>query len=316
MKKLVRLALAAAALAVAAPAMAQGAYPLPAEVTFPEGVAYDAKTQSIYTASSPKGTVARVDARTGKATAIASPEVAQQIGTTFPGVLGMKVDSRGRLWMAGGRTGKIFVVDPKTGRLIQTITTPEPEKGLINDIAFAGGRAYITDTFRPTLWAVDAGAQIPGAAEAFLSFDGTPLQYAQGANLNGITPTPDGRTLLTGQMNKGLLFKIDLASKQVSPIPLGAETVPGADGLILQGRTLYVIRQPAGEIVTVQLSGDLASGQVVKRTAAAGLAWPATGVIVGNELVVANSQFNKRGSNDPVTPFALSRVPLADLAGR
>lgn len=309
-------ALAFLALGATTPALGAGKrHVLPADVAYPEGIAYDARSRTLYTVGSTSAAIAHVDARTGKVTTVVAKDVASQIGDLFPAVLGLKVDARGRLWMAGGRTGKVFVVDPRTGRLIQTIATPG-EGGLINDVAFAGGKAFFTDTFRGTLWAADAGADIPATPEAWVEFKGTPLEYAQGANLNGILATPDGRSLITGQMNKGLLYRIDVASKQVTPIAIGGEKVEGADGLILQGRTLYVIRQPAAEIVTVQLSPDLTWGGVVKRTKTEGLLWPATGVIVGGELVVVNTQFNKRGTNDPETPFSLQRVPLSELAGR
>lgn len=312
---MIRTAVFALTLLSAGAALAQtGArYSLPAEVRHPEGVAYDPAAGRLITASAVNGVIALIDARSGEARAVPAPELARQIGETFPGALGMKLDGRGRLWIAGGRTGKVFVVDPATGRLIQTVETPEAAKGLINDLVFVGDRAYLTDTFRPVLWTVAAGAQIPTTAEAFVRFDGTPLQYGEGANLNGVAATPDGRSLLVGQMNKGLLFRIDLAAKQVTPIDMGGETLPGADGLILRGDRLYVIRQPAAEIATVRLAPDLASGKVLARNQTPGLLWPATGVIVGNELVAVNSQFNRRASGDAETPFSLQRIPLSDL---
>lgn len=290
-----------------------GRHILPAEVTFPEGIAYDAKSGTIYTVASPDGVIARVNARTGAVAVVQAPAVKAQIGAAFPGVLGLNIDSRGRLWMAGGRTGKVYVTNPKTGALIQTIEPPEAAKGLINDITFAGGKAYFTDTLRPMLWAAGTGANVPAKPELWLDFNGTPLEYATGANLNGITSTKDGKTLLTGQMNKGLLFKIDVATKKITPIDIKGETVEGVDGLVLRGRTLYVIRQPAAEIVTIELSRDMSSGTVVKRTNALGLLSPATAVVVGDELVVVNAQFNKFRSNDPEKPFSLQRVPLSQL---
>lgn len=303
---------------IAGPAAAQGGerHMLPAAIAFPDGVAYDAKARAFYVAGSATGFIARVDVRTGRAAVVRAPAVAAQIGGVFPGILGLRLDPRGRLWMAGGRTGKAFVVNPRTGALIQTLTPPDAAKGLINDIAFAGGKAYMTDTLRPTLWVADAGARIPATPLAWLNFAGTALEYAPGANLNGIVATPDGKTLITGQMNKGLLFRIDIASRKVTPIDLNGETVAGVDGLVLKGRTLYVIRQPAAEIVTVTLAPDLASGRVVSRKAVDGLLWPAAGAIVGDELLVVNTQFNRRDAGDAELPFSVQRVPLADLAGR
>lgn len=287
-------------------------YELPDEVSHPEGIAYDAKEDVFYVAGSPDGQIARVDLRTGQRQLVGQG-LAGELDGVFPGILGLKADDRGRLWMAGGRTGKVFVTDARTGTLLQTIETPDAAKGLINDIAFAGGKAFFTDTLRATLWAADSGETIAAAPERWLDFADTPLEYSEGPNLNGITATPDGRSLLVGQMNKGLLFKIDLATRSVSPIDLNGETVAGVDGLVLSGRTLYAIRQPVGEIVTIRLAPDMVSGEVIARTSSPGLLWPATGVIVDDELLVVNSQFNRRTTGDAQRPFSIQRVLLSSL---
>ncbi len=75
-------------------------------------------------------------------------------------------------------------------------------------------------------------------------------------------------------------------------------------------------KAPTKTVVTIRLSPDLARGQVVARTKLPSLRWPATAAIVGRELVVANTQFNKRRTGDPELPFTLERVPLATLAPR
>lgn len=310
-----KTALGALLWSAVATAQAPVSHQLPAAIAYPEGIAYDARVAAFYVAGSANGQIVRVDTRTGEARSIGAG-LADQIGSTFPGILGLNLDGRGRLWMAGGRTGKVYVVNATTGALIQTIATPDASKGLINDIAFARGKAFFTDTLRPVLWAVNAGSGLAATPEPWIDFAGTALAYAQGANLNGIAATPDGRTLLVGQMNKGLLFRIDTASRKVTQIDLKGETVTGADGLVLKGRTLYVIRQPEAEIVTIRLAPDMLSGVVVARTRSAGLLWPATGAIAGRDLLVVNTQFNKRTTKDPQVPFSVQRVPLATLGGK
>lgn len=290
-------------------------YALPAEVRFPEGVAYDG-SRYLYAGSALDGTIARVDRTTGQATAMTVPGLKEHVGQAFPGVLGLVVDPRGRLWAAGGRTGKVFVIDPRNGALLQTIETPDAATGLINDLAFAGGRAFFTDSLRPILWSVQVGEQVAAQPEPWLSFAATPIAYEQGANLNGIAATADGRTLLTGQMNKGHLFKIDVASKAVTRVDLKGALIDGVDGLVLRGRTLYVIHQPTAEVTVIELAPDMASGSVVSRQKPAGLLWPATAALVGDELVIVNTQFNKRQSNDPETPFTLQRLPLPAAQAR
>ena len=41
--------------------------------------------------------------------------------------------------------------------------------------------------------------------------------------------------------------------------------------------------------------------------------WTATAAKAGDTLLVVNTQFNKRDSHDPVTPFAVAAVPLSRL---
>jgi Cu-Zn family superoxide dismutase len=114
-------------------------------------------------------------------------------------------------------------------------------------------------------------------------------------------------------MGKGLLFRIDVASKTVAPIDTAGADLTGADGLVLDGRTLYVVRQPAAEIATVALSEDLTKGTVTSRFKDAQLAWPATAAKVGDRLLVVNTQFNARTKKTETLPFTIVSVPLARL---
>ena len=298
------------------PAAGLQKYELPGDVTFPEGVAHDPAAGVIYTGSAVTATLVRVDLKTRAAEIVAPAGVLFPAGSTpaFPAVLGMKLDRESRLWIAGGRTGKIFVVDSKSGKVIKQLEVPDPSKSLVNDVALVGTTGYFTDTRIPTLWRVEAKGGEIGALEPWLDFNGTPLQYYEGANLNGITATPDGQSLLVVQMGKGLLFRIDVKSRQVTPIDTGGADLTGADGLVLDGRTLYVVRQTAVEVATVQLSADLTKGTVVHRFKDPALAWPATAVKVGEELLVVNTQFNTRNDRKQTPPFTIVRIPLSRLA--
>lgn len=291
-------------------------YPLPPEVSYPEGIAHDAKSGAIYTGSALTGNVVRMTLPGGQTTVVAA-NGALLPTEPFPALLGMELDGAGRLWIAGGRTGRMVVIDAAKGTVIKQFETPAgPPAGLINDVVLAGGHAYFTDTVRPTLWRVTTKGDQIGELEPWLSFTGSPLEYGQGANLNGIAATPDGRHLIVVQMGKGLLYRIGIADKTVSPIDVGGEALGTGDGLVLDGNTLYLVRQGEQEIVTIALTPDLASGKVVARFKDPALLWPATAVKVGNELLVVNTQFNKRNTKDPVTPFSIVGVPLSLLAGK
>lgn len=291
---------------------------LPASITFPEGVAYDASADAAYTASAVTGAVVRVQLKTGASETVAAADTLLPAGTPapFPAVLGMKLDGQHRLWIAGGATGRMWILDTQTGKVLKAFQVPNPSGSLINDVVLVGNAGYFTDTRFATLWRVQANGSQIGELEPFVTFANTPLQYDNNANLNGIAATPDGRSLIVVQMGKGLLFRIDLASKAVTSIDTAGQDLSGADGLVLDGHTLYVVRQTAVEIATVQLSADYAKGTVVNRLKDPLLAWPATAAKVGDHLLVVNTQFNTRGDNSQKTPFTLVRVPLARLAAR
>jgi sugar lactone lactonase YvrE len=292
-------------------------YELPASLTFPEGIAYDPAGNMFYAASAVTGTLVRVNAKTKASEVVATAGVLVPGGVTktFPAVLGMKVDSQSRLWIAGGRSGKFAIVDTRSGKVLQQLDVPDASKSLLNDLALIGTTGYVTDTRLPTLWRVEAKGDKFGPLEPWLNFADTPLQYYEGANLNGIAATPDGQTLIVVQMGKGLLFKIDIKTKAVTPIETSGADLTGGDGLVLDGSTLYVVRQTAGEIATVKLSKDLNKGTVVARFKDPALAWPATAAKVGDRLLVVNSQFNVREAKKETLPFTVVAVPLSRLAG-
>jgi hypothetical protein len=127
--------------------------------------------------------------------------------------------------------------------------------------------------------------------------------------------TPDGQFFIVVQMDKGLLFRIEIASKAIRAIDTTGITLAGGDGLAMVGDILYVVRQPAGEIVTLQLQPDPPLAKLVNRFRDPALAWPATAVLVEKSLIVVNSQFNARVTKAQREPFTFAIVPLSRLAG-
>jgi len=315
------LSMVAAALVVAATVASQGQqkitqHPLPAEITFPEGVAYDSRAKVLYSGSAETAAVVRMSPD-GKDSTIIVKAGELWPAEPFPALLGMKVDDSERLWIAGGRTGRMAVLDTKTGQVIKKFETTKPANSLINDVVVASTAAYFTDSLTPTLWRVSiTGGQV-GTLEPWFQFAGGAIEYTTpGANLNGIAATSDGQTLIVVQMNKGLLFRITVKDKRIVPIDVGGDSLTAADGLVLDGRRLYVVRQGEQEIVTIDLVPDLSKGHVVSRFKEPALMWPATAAKVGGRLFVVNTQFNKRTTKDPVTPFSIVSVPVSLLAGK
>lgn len=288
---------------------------LPDALAFPEGIAYDPASDAIYTASARDGTVVSLTAATGEARIVVpGGTIMPASETAFPGPLGMALDAAGsRLWIVGGATGKAWVIATADGRVLKEVAVPAGPMSLLNDVAIAGTSAYITDTLAPTLWRLPETNGSIGNLEPWLDLSGTPIAYdVDGPKLNGIVATGDGQKLIVVHMGLGQLSVIDIASKAVTPVATGDADLTMADGLVLDGDLLYVVRQGAQQIVTLRLAPDLSSATVVS-TYADGLAWPATAARVGSDLVVVNTQFNVREPDNATRPFTLLRVPVSAL---
>ena len=279
-------------------------YTLPGDAVFPEGVAYDASTGDFFVGSTRDGTVYRGNVRDsgGELEVFLAPGADGRTGVT-----GMKVDAQGRLFIAGRDTGRAFVYDTASGNLIDVLETPAAPNTLINDVTVMENAAYFTDSFRPILFRVPLTSDSVGEMETWLSLENSPITYQNGFNLNGIAATDDGRYLLTVQFNTGQLFRIDTETREVTQVDLGGTALMTGDGLVLNGQTLYVVRETPAEVVPVALADDFASGEVGTAFTDPSLDLPTTAAQVGERLLIVNSQLD----GTPVElPFTVSSISV------
>lgn len=270
-------------------------YPLPGVETYPEGVAYDTRKGVIYTGSATNGDVYAVDAATGTVSKFSEGGA---LGRRV--ALGLKVDAQGRLWIAGGAQGTVSILTPD-GVTLKVLETPPSPVPYINDLTPApDGNVYVTDSTRPVIFRVDRDLNLT----AWLDLGNTPLKYGPGINLNGITATPDGRYLLAMQLNTGELWRIDLRTKAVKKV-MG--NLINGDGILLDGRTLYVARNANQVVSKVTLSADYGTGTLVAEEPLRGLRFPTTLAAVGGDLIVTQGQLDKLQGGTPETPFKLTR---------
>ena len=295
-----------AGIAVAAPER----YILPGDNVFPEGIAAQASTGDFFVGSTTSGAVFRGN--------VESPMLEEFLPGGSDGrtdVRGLKVDGRGRLYLAGGPTGQIFVYDIASERLLAKFATGLTPT-FVNDATIApNGDAYFTDSNSPAIYRVAADVTGPNAFERWIDLTGSPIQYGQGFNLNGIAAGADGRYLVTVQSNTGKLFRIEIATKRVTEIDLGGATLMGGDGMLLDGQTLYVMRNAAEALVTLRLAPDFASATVAETTSDPEFDFPTTFARVGDRFLVVNSQLDKRGRNEPpALPFVVLSIPVPGAA--
>lgn len=282
-------------------------YTLPGTAVFPEGIAHLNGSKNFYVGSTTDGTIFR-GTLGQKDTEVFFPPVAER-----PTAVGMKVDAQNRLFVAGGGSGKVFVYDTVGKTLLKTLTTPAASATFLNDITLTPDAAYITDSQRPILFRVSRSETSLGEIENWLDFTGTALEYQSGFNLNGIASTPDGQYLIVVQSNTGKLFRITVADKSVAEISLnGGATVKNGDGILLDGQTLYVVRNQDVIIVPVTLSADFSTGILGTPFSDDSLRYPTTIAQEGKRLLVVNAQFDKRGKPGvtPELPFTVSDIAI------
>jgi sugar lactone lactonase YvrE len=294
-RKTVAILAALVSLAVAATAVAQT---LPRRLNLPngwqpEGIAAGAGN-ALYVGSIPTGAVIRVDARTGRSRVV----VAGRDGRAATGV---KV-SGNRLFVSGAGTGKAWVYSARTGRQLGAYQlAPAGSDTFINDVVVTGRGAYFTDSRRNAIYRVPLDR---GAAQT-ITLSRIPLQA--GNNLNGIVATRDGKSLIAVQTNAGALWRIDPATGRGTRIDLGGASVGNGDGLLLSGRTLYVVRNRNNRIAVVKLRPDLTRGTVTRTIRSGSFDVPTTVARIGDRLYAVNARFG-------TTPSARTRYWITRVA--
>jgi sugar lactone lactonase YvrE len=273
---------------------------------YPESISADSRY--IYTGSIDTGTVYR--GRVGSRTL--EPFLpGGQDGRTE--VTGVKTDGD-RLLLAGAFTGQFFIYTD-TGKLVASYTVPDTgEQTLVNDEVVApDGDVYITDSFRAVIYripAAEVNAPATGVHRTLQVAYQLPDYVAGTSNGNGITTTPDGRSLIIGYWYSGALYKLTLATGEITKIDAPALT--SADGIFRLGDTLYIDRSVNDEFATVQLSDNDTRGTVVSERTFPGIDTPTGITVSGNRLLVTNSQMNNYLYGDPLQSpvFTVESLPL------
>lgn len=251
----------------------------------PEGIAYDAATDTLFLTSLYRTKVVRVD-RNGRA----SDFIAEgQDG--FRAGLGAIVDARRRLlWVATGSTPEmrgytpelaglsaVHAYDLDTGKLVKKLTSGSSEKpSLLNDLALAGdGTIYVTDTNANRVYRITGDA-----LEVFVE----DLRYP-----NGIAVSDDGRYLYVADFRG--INRFDLRENNAKVILPSKQPLAGIDGLKFHEGTLIGIQNAAGASRVIRVHLDDANRIELLETKNPLFHLPTTGVIAGRDYYfIANSQ--------------------------
>lgn len=271
--------------------------PLP-DNWLPEGIAIGSRPVA-YFGSRADGSIYRASLLTGKGAPLPTP------GPGTPSV-GLKVDERNRLFVAGGNAGNGRLVNASTGEIITSwqFTT---ETSFVNDVVLTPRAAYFTDSRRAALYLVRIGRSgRVGTEFSTLALSGDMVLNPAVNNANGISQTPDGRALIIVQSNTGMLFRVDKETGVTTTVDLGGESLPNGDGLLLIGRTMYVVQNRLNQVAVLRVAWDGTSARVTERVTDPRFNVPTTVAAWGRRLYLPNAKF---GAVPPATTFEAVAIP-------
>jgi sugar lactone lactonase YvrE len=255
----------------------------------PEGVAIGRGT-SLFVGSLANGAIYRGDLRTGQGGLLYTGEEGRI-------AVGLAVDERTNyLFVAGGLTGKAFVYDAERGVEIAAFQLTAPFTGFVNDVIVTRDFAFFTDSFQAQFYRLPlgpGGMLSPTATVERIELKGDWMQVPGPFvfNANGIDATPNGKQLVMVNSTVGALYRVDPISGYASQIDLGEAEMTAGDGILLDGKTLFVMRNRLNQIAVIQLAPDMSSGTVVDAITDPDFRVPTTIAEFGDDLYAVNARF-------------------------
>lgn len=289
--------------AVAAPVGAHDGQNFPARIDLPNGWAPEGITAgrgtTVFVGSLAGGGIWKGNVRTGRGDTLVGPTGAVAVGVEYEA-------RRNRLWVAGGPTGEVRVYNATSGRLLETYSF-DPVV-FLNDLVVTRDAVYVTDSGIQQLNVIPLGRRgsLPDPSDVdTLPLSGdiafVPMQF----NANGIVAK--NGWLIVVQSNTGKLFRVNPRTGVAREIDLGGQSVSFGDGLELNGRTLYVVRNQLATVSVFRLGAGLRSARWIGDMTSPSLDVPTTAAFQAGRLWAVNARFGT-----PVTPdteYWITRLP-------
>jgi len=298
--KLFTITVLAAALSAAAVAGA-GDVRFTAEQAYPEGVAWSALQDSFFVSSIHQGVIGKVGMNGHYTPFIRDDKLVSSVGLQFD-------VKRNLVWAAVGDLGNSARSTPATQGKLAALAAFDATTGerrayhdlgrlvegghFANDLAIdAQGQIYITDSFSPVIYRLDA----QGKASVFVRSE---LFTGEGFNLNGIVWHADGY-LLVNKHNSGELFRISTTgTPDIQRVTL-PEALKGADGLLLLAPNRLALVQNSGADRVVELvSNDGWKSATVASIRKTAQSFPTSAARVGKDYYVLNSRLDTLMTKD------------------
>jgi hypothetical protein len=230
-------------------------------------------------------------------------------------IAGLSYDARtDYLYAATGfanphRERGVNVYAATSGRLLGEIIFGD--EMVINDVLVTDTAVYCTDSISTTLYKIpleDDGKVFSSTVEK-IEMTGFVMD-PDGKNANGLVGDFDGKELLIINIRTGVLYLVDTESGAASPVNIqGDEQLfQNGDGLYMDGRTLYIMRNFAQKIAVVEISDDLTQGTFIKNLVSDDFNIPTTITGFGNCIYAINTHFREFRAEGADTTLIQSEV--------
>jgi sugar lactone lactonase YvrE len=286
-------------LSMALPAAAAEKHPFPDIIPLPDNFNPEGITtgygHTFYAGSLADGSIVSGDLRTGESQVLVP-------GTAGKLSVGMDFDERsGYLFVAGGPNGVARVYDGETGVLMAEYSLADPFTNFINDVFVTRQAAFFTNSFAAVIYRIPLGpaGELPDPSMVeLIPLSGDWVQMPS-FNANGVVATPDGETLIVISSAAQAVYLVDPETGDATQIDLNGVAVPNGDGLVLQGKTLYVVQNFINQIGIISLSSDMRSGTFEESITNPAFRIPTTAALFGESLYAVNARFGQDTVTDP-----------------
>jgi sugar lactone lactonase YvrE len=194
----------------------------------------------------------------------------------------------------------------KDGTLLAALKVDEPNV-FLNDVTIGpDGAAYFTNSNAPQVFRVTREG---GTWDVSLWADATgTITTPPGFNLGGIVVAPDRQSLVVAQGTLGLLWRFDLDTGEATLIDTGGADLTNADGLVLRGHRLYVVRNFSRVLATLRLDAHATTATLLSELATDPSRVFTTAKLARGRLLLVDSKFDEPVASPPYEVVSL-RVP-------
>lgn len=232
---------------------------------------------------------------------------------------GITTDRAGNVYVAGGPNGigtgrPDLWVYHRSGELLAAMRAPV-DNVFLNDVWVGpDGAAYFTNSNAPQIFRV---VREPDGHKVELWADASgSIPTTAGFNLGGIVTSPDRRALIVAQGNTGQLWRFDLADASVTQVDTHGTDLVNADGLVLRGTRLTVVRNFSRIVTTLRIAADGASASLVRERASDPTRVLTTAKTLHGRILYVDSKFDETVAAPPyeviTDPFGPTRPRQED----